>query len=674
MLKTTTDDITNALLQHGASVDGIRLFDEDDAGLLPYTTLVSARANSDDDLAALSGVYEWQHTPLIYVVDGGLVKDEGHLLRIRRDLAMHGEAPYIGVVATGRLTVYSVSLDNSPLKSTRISTSLDLESRLTLPYLSNNRPGLKSNRRWIAQVVLRVLDDTISSLIGECEVSGPDAVSLVGRALFTRFLADRELLTTELSLKIANVPPEKLFDSSRDINRICEWLDTTFNGDLLPISRKVISKLSSKAFLYLGNVMERAPGGQRQLDWKERWSYLDFAHIPVGVLSQAYEHYLRVHSPISQRKDGGFYTPRVIAQLMTRGAMHALRRDGCSHSARVLDPSAGAGVFLIDAFRQLVAERWRHDGKRPSTKILRSILYKQIAGFDINEEALRFAALGLYLMSIELDPQQTPVEKLRFPFDLRNRVLFKVGEQGEPGSLGHGVGSEHDGKYQLVIGNPPWSSSTHIKAWPEVKAIVEDIASERVPDQGPRPLLPNEGMDLPFVWRAMRWCAPGGQIALALHARILFQQGDGMPEARSAIFSALDITGIVNCAELRSSRVWPEVAAPYCLLFAKNDKPNAASGFRFVTPHREDRLNSAGLFRLDASNAPILTPQEVISEPELLKIHFRGSSIDLELYRRMSKTPTTTLEEYWKKATRADNESMRLGNGYQRLRGLDPLS
>ena len=30
---------------------------------------------------------------------------------------------------------------------------------------------------------------------------------------------------------------------------------------------------------------------------------LDFAHIPVGVLSQAYEHYLHSHAPLQQRKE-----------------------------------------------------------------------------------------------------------------------------------------------------------------------------------------------------------------------------------------------------------------------------------------------------------------------------------------------------------------------------------
>ena len=57
--------------------------------------------------------------------------------------------------------------------------------------------------------------------------------------------------------------------------------------------------------------------------------------------------------------------------------------------------------------------------------MLRRILYKQVVGFDINETALRFAALGLYLLSIELDPNPRPVDKLRFE-NLRGTVLHGV--------------------------------------------------------------------------------------------------------------------------------------------------------------------------------------------------------------------------------------------------------
>ena len=67
--------------------------------------------------------------------------------------------------------------------------------------------------------------------------------------------------------------------------------------------------------------------------------------------------YLRNYSPKKQRKEGSYYTPRIIAHMMVGAAFHALRRDGNAHEARILDPAAGAGIFLITAFRQLVAER-----------------------------------------------------------------------------------------------------------------------------------------------------------------------------------------------------------------------------------------------------------------------------------------------------------------------------
>ena len=151
---------------------------------------------------------------------------------------------------------------------------------------------------------------------------------------------------------------------------------------------------------------------------------LIFHRFPVGVLSQAYECYLSKHDKDSQRREGGYYTPRHIAELMVGAAFRTIASDADACLARVLDPAAGAGVFLLTAFRHLVAERWRRDGHRPETSTLRSILYEQITGFDINESALRFAALGLYLISIELDPHPEPLQKLAFT-NFRGTVLHK---------------------------------------------------------------------------------------------------------------------------------------------------------------------------------------------------------------------------------------------------------
>lgn len=666
MLGTSLDLIEDTLHAHGAAKDGVRLFEWDSADLLVYATLASARREQTGDLQALCGIYEWQQQPLAFLVDGQLIESLDQLLRIRRLLAMRGGAPYLALIRQGSLTVYSIALDEGTAEASKIKLPKGMHPSQVVPYLSNVRPGKAVKRRWIEQVVLSLLDDAINRLITAFGVASTEAISLVGRALFVRFLADRNLLSELDTQRIAGQTIGALFDSAPSVIAINKWLDETFNGDLLPLADHALERLPAGAFVLLGNVLRRAPGGQLSLDWREDWAHLDFAYIPVGVLSQAYEHFLRSHNGNTQEKEGGFYTPAPIAQMMLRGAMHALADQGRSQ-ARVLDPSAGAGVFLIIAFRQLVAARWAADQKRPDTAVLREILYGQIAGFDVNEEALRFAALGLYLISIELDPNPRPVQKLKFDHNLRDRVLFKVGEPGSAGSLGYNVDAAHDARYDLVIGNPPWSSSTKLREWPDVAKRVREVAEPRLKHLPFKPQLPNEVLDLPFVWQAMRWCRAGGQIAFVLHARLLFQQGDNMPEARNALLSALDVTGIVNGADLRNSRVWPDVAAPFCLLFARNALPTAASSFRYVSPRREDRLNAAGMFRIDASNAPQLTPGQVIEQPNILKVLYRGGALDLELLHRM-KRHGESLDALWRTFGVSNGKASRSGNGYQRLR------
>jgi hypothetical protein len=673
-------NFAQTLEKYGADRDALRRFDEDGYDLLPYATLVAARSSGDANLRALVGVYEWQNTPLVFLVDGDqLDGDPNRLKRIRRLLAMRGDAKYLGVVRLGQLTIYDVGLDKAPMDRVRIELPVG-DEQTTFARLGNIRPETaKSQHKWISTVILNLLSESIDGLIIECGVDNSDAISLVGRALFTRFLGDRNLLPASL---MPNGEPDAacLFDTPELASATSDWLDTTFNGDFLPLPLGIWSRLDKSAFVRLGNIARRADkNGQLFLGWEKKWDHLHFAHIPVGVLSQAYELYLRKHVSEKQQKEGGFYTPHAIADLMVRGAFHALRTDETAHIAKVLDPAAGAGMFLLTTFRQLVAERWRHDNVRPDTKILREMLYGQITGFDINEQALRFAALGLYLISIELDPDPEPVEKLRFEKNLRGTVLHMLGEDISDapsrslGSLGPRVSDDHVGRYDLVIGNPPWSSATGLKDWPQVIQTVERIAiaGGRLPKEGLKPRLPNELLDLPFVWRAMEWARDHGQIAFALHARLLFQQGDGMTEARQALFHALDVTGIINGAELRNTPVWPNIQAPFCLLFARNRPPSPSSGFRFVSPHIENSLNNSGAIRVDASNAEIVPTGKIQENPSILKILFRGSTLDAEILERMrvARQQLPTFSQYWSNMFGFFQGSLKYtGNGYQKLR------
>ena len=72
----------------------------------------------------------------------------------------------------------------------------------------------------------------------------------------------------------------------------------------------------------------------------------------------------------------------------------------------------------------------------------------------------------------------------------------------------------------MVVGNPPWSTGTKLPEWSMVLSTVARIASERTGAKIAPPL-PNEALDLPFIWRAMEWAKPGGQIAsLVFNGRV----------------------------------------------------------------------------------------------------------------------------------------------------------
>ena len=664
-------DLRASLADFGADPSALRLLDDDGPELLPYATLITARRSGHATLGVVEAVYEWQGAPLVFLVDADSLEDEDHLHRIRRLLAMRGDAPYVGVVAPGSLAVYRVALDRKSLRRVRVDWEDKEEARAAIfPRLGNMRPKAAiTNRDWISNVILSLLTGSTTGLI-ELGVSHDDAISLVGRALFSRFLADRSLLPDGMS---EAATAARLFDTRGAARETSRWLDATFNGDLLPLSADIFEMLPERGYRVLGDILRRAPDSQLFLGWEEKWGNLDFAHIPVGVLSQAYELYLRNHAPTKQKREGGYYTPRPIAELMVRASFRALERRRTGKSAKVLDPAVGGGIFLLTAFRELVAENWRADGTRPNTETLRWILYNQLVGFDINEAALRFAALGLYLLSIELDPNPRPVDKLRFD-DLRRKVLHRVKEEDEEegkelGSLGPLVGDEHVGRYDLVIGNPPWASGTKLPEWELVLATVGRIAAGRKIANTSSPL-PNEGLDLPFVWRAMEWAKPDGQIAFALHARLLFQQGDGMPTARQALFEALDVTSIINGAELRQTKVWPQISAPFCILFATNRVPGVEAGFRFISPRIEGAMNGAGSMRIDALNADLVSTRRLLETPDILKILFRGTKADLGIVERIRTQGHPTLADFWRKriGLAARGRLRGCGNGYQTLR------
>jgi hypothetical protein len=563
--------------------------------------------------------------PCVHVFDArdGATAEEVGLWCWR--VALRGDGAWVGVLEPGRLCVYRADVAKNKVSPRSVTTARPGDVALTR-FLNDVSAGQNDLAR--RRYLMKLLEGSAKEAIN-LGLSENDALSLVGRGLFWRFLVDRGLLEGLRPLDVCwdegAKQWEQCFDTKKRALRTFRWLDTTFNGGLLPFERREQEFPADVFTSVLANIAYGATAkGQMRLptDWQE----VNFAYVPVGLLSEVYETFAHSLDPAKAARTSIYYTPSHLVDFVVAQALEQLPKNV---KPRVLDPAAGAGVFLVTAFRQLVERDWRNKHHRPKRRRIREILNTQLAGFDIDVRALRLAELALYLTALEIDPEPKPLAELKFD-RLRDKVLFDVSEVAE-GSLGP-IDARFRNKFDLMIGNPPWTAKS--KGGEQKKVWVEHslaIVRERLGEpRASRFDLPDTNMDLPFLWRAMEWTKEGGRIAVMTHARWLFGISDRATQARNDLLEATRVTGILNGSALRLTNVWPNVNAPWCVVFATNEPPRPFedAAFQFISPGLDVKNDAAqARVRIDWLDASAVLTSEAVEVPWTLKTRFRGNRL-----------------------------------------------
>ena len=649
-------------------VTNIRLFgDSVKPELLDYLDLVGSRESSG---LLPDGVAESQGRPLLFFVNEGHLaqapaEQEKHYADLRRKLACRGDRAYLARIRPGELKVVPVSLDDRmpewQVYKTNSSEALTFFTRLAHGhYLEGEKP---KDADYVFSAMFKLVW-SVADRLAHLNIKRTDVLSLMGRALFFRFLKDRQIVRQSDCRLIAHEAAliEDCFANAENAASTSAWLDKTFNGDLLPLTdegnadyfTKIGQRTGGRVFSHLTAIIEGAePKGdsEYQLPLKMDFGTFNFAHVPVGLLSQVYERFAWKWEHDNAKETSVHYTPRNIAATLVDEAFIKLPN---AHEARVLDPACGASVFLVLAFRRLYQARWKAIGERPDTKAIREILNKQLVGFDISDSALKLAALSLYLTAIELDPNPAPPSKLKFGH-LQNKVLFNFRDEGNEtgavaGSLGKHVSDRFDGKFDLILSNPPWTSlkAKENELANELNKLSKDIITRRADEQtAAKYENPDFGPDLPFVWKATEWCKLGGRIAMALPARILLKQEDIPRRARETILQQLEVTAIINGTNLSDTAVWPHMNQPFMLLFARNRRPKPGHALRLITPHYDTALNRNGEMRIDSKSAQPIEIETTLEYPWIWKALALGTSLDVNVLKQFFLADSHCLRDYW---------------------------
>lgn len=662
-------NLKSELQNYGVTGRNTRLFrDTASLELLDYLDLVESRV-PDEFLP--DGVVENQGRPLLFIVNESRLiqtpkEQEQQIKTLRRKLACRGDRAYLARIKPGELIVIPVSLDEQTpdwkIYTRGTPEALTFFTRLAHGHYDGE--GEPKEADYVFSAMFKLVW-SVADRLAALHIKRADVLSLMGRALFFRFLRDRHVVQDDYVRRIAPKATSILdcFINAENAASTSAWLDKTFNGDLLPLIDGDFHELGRRTggmvFVHLNAIVKgEEPVGDKnyQLPLPIHFGHFFFDHIPVGLLSQVYERFAWKWEHKNAEETSVHYTPRNIAATLVDEAFAKLPN---AHEARVLDPACGAGVFLVLAFRRLYQKRWEATGERPDTKAIREILDKQITGFDISDSAIKLAALSLYLTAIELDPKPVPPEKLKFNH-LRNKVIFNFRREGidreegaVAGSLAEHVGRRFDGQFNLVLSNPPWTS---LKG--KERLLAEEfnqVSKAIITRRADKPTAaayenPDLGPDLPFVWKATEWCKPDGRIAMALPARILLKQEDIPRHARKTFLQLVEVTGIINGTNLSDTAVWPQMSQPFILLFARNRKPKAGHTLRLITPQYDSSLNRNGEMQIDSKSVQPVEVEATFDQPWIWKALSLGTSLDVMAIKNQTSLGFASLRNYWESA------------------------
>ena len=125
------------------------------------------------------------------------------------------------------------------------------------------------------------------------------------------------------------------------------------------------------------------------------WRLYSFRDLPVELISHVYQLFVKDDA-------SAVYTPPFLVRLMLEEALGWDRLDRMSaRGEAVLDPSCGSGVFLVEAYKRMIAHwRYRNGWARPDGATLKALL-RRVQGVDINPDAIELAAFSLCLALCE---------------------------------------------------------------------------------------------------------------------------------------------------------------------------------------------------------------------------------------------------------------------------------
>jgi type I restriction-modification system DNA methylase subunit len=492
--------------------------------------------------------------------------------------------------------------------------------------------------------------------------------SLIGRAIFVRYLEDREILVPAYFEKIASrrrewkhlleqspsaVTLEPRINDLRFVRvlqdkeftyALFDQLAEDFNGDTFPVEEDERNRIQQDHLDRLRGFLVGSTSPQEELFF---FAYR-FDVIPIELISTIYEEFYNERTG-KDRNQGSHYTPPALVEFVLA---HTLTPQVLATKPRVLDPACGSGIFLVESFRRMVRHLWaEQNGKRVSRVQLRKILREQIAGMDINEEAVRVAAFSLYLAFLHYQEPREINDERRLPYlkwvseeERKEREKRKPGAQffdillhansfdavsGKcPSEVTQRFGT---GSAAVVVGNPPWGYPKRDDE--EGRKALTEIMKWCDAKKG-RPVGDKE-LSQAFILLTLELLQDGGKAGLLLSSGIFFKHHENSRKFRRVWLKSARLEHVVNFAHVRQvffsgpQREAQGISPFVSVVFEKTSGgPSPDSNFQYWSAKRTATIENTQCVLLNRGDMHWLSQRDCLAYENLWKIYWWGGPRD----------------------------------------------
>jgi type I restriction-modification system DNA methylase subunit len=389
--------------------------------------------------------------------------------------------------------------------------------------------------------LLRNLSDITKKLREDYKVDF--ATKLILRLIFIRYLIDRGVDLDYTGFKSGVDESRKSFlkilSDKIELYKLFSHLKIKFNGNLFELDNE-----TETPYLTCEVLQALVDFFSANIDTETgQYSYFDlydFNLIPVELISNIYEILLGKEA---RNRENAFYTPKYLVDYILDGSISLYIRD--NGVCKVLDPSCGSGIFLVESYRRMVEKELRGSKFAENDELLRDILSENIYGVDLNKDAVDVAIFSLYLAILDYKNPKTLVT-FELP-NLNGKNLF-VADFFDDEALS----TLKEIQFSFIIGNPPWGSQ-------------KGLHTEYCKNKGYSHLIQNNDTCRSFILRSKDFRSVNTQCCLVLHSKMLYMQKEQSKLFRKFLLTETKIIRIVELSSVRKL-VFKDADAPAIIL------------------------------------------------------------------------------------------------------------